>query len=240
MAGIIAIIVVMIIINAFMVYATIGAWQRVNEKVNRFFLDRTSSFMFENQTIKQVPESKDEQPNETVIIKTQPVYVMPATVNNTVYKSKEFKDEYKNLKESMSFNKNEIISDVVENNDCELNSIGKTAINLKNTFTFDTIYKLSTLNSSQQLDVLRSSFSNEENQILNDYVSTHNNTFNAIEFFDYINQIAKSEDPTFYVKTGWKQDNFDELDDKVVTVHDEDITEGVKIVHKNKLYDYSV
>lgn len=240
MAGIIAIVVVMVIINAFMVYAVVGAWERVDEKINRFFLDRTSSFMLKGTQDSSTEEKVVEQPKETVIIKTQPVYVAPNTVSNTVYKSKEFKDEYKNLKEVMSFNKDEVISKVLIESEQEISTLGQTAINLKNTFSFDTIFKLSTLSPTEQEDVLRTSFNKDENALLDEYISNKSNAFSAVEFFDYVGQIAKTEDPNFYVKTGWKSDNFNDLGDKVVTVHDNDITEGVKIVHKNKLYDYSV
>ena len=241
MAGIIAIVVVMIIINAFMVYAIIGAWERVNEKISKFFLDRTSSFMLKKEKdVEKQNANADIATKQTVIVKTQPVYIAPNNKSNTVYKSKEFKNDYKNLKEEMSFNKDEVISNVVSTSSDDTSSYGKTAINLKESFSFDTIYKLSTLNSLQQEEVLRECFDDEEKLLLDKYLSINNIKFSAIDFFDYIGQIAKAEDPNFYVKTGWKNDDFNNIDKKVVTVHDDDITEGVKIVHKNKLYDYSV
>ena len=240
MAGIIAIVVVMIIINAFMVYAIIGAWERVNEKISKFFLDRTSSFILKKETDVEKQDTNEVTTKETVIVKTQPIYIAPNNKSNTVYKSKEFKDDYKSLKEEMSFNKNEVISNVVQTSPKNISSYGKTAINLKESFSFETIYKLSTLESLKQEEILRNCFEYDENELLDKYLSTNKSQFSAIDFFDYVNQIAKAEDPIFYVKTGWKDDNFNNIDKKVVTVHDDDITEGVKIVHKNKLYDYSV
>ena len=239
MAGIIAIIIVMVVINGFMVYAIYRAWERVNDKINKFFLDKTSNLSFGEATVKK-EEVLVEPKEEKVIVKTQPVYVAPSTVTNTVYKSKGFKEDYKKLKQNMSFDKDAVISKVVNELDDKTGIIGKTAISLNNSFTFDTVFKLSTLSSNEQLKILKESFNENELKLLNDYLSKNNKAFSSVDFFDYVSQIAKTEDPKFYVKTGWDSDNFDELGDDVVTVHDNDITEGVKIVHKNKLYDYSV
>ena len=238
MGQIIAILVVMFVINAFMVYAIVRAWERVKARINATFLEKVSSFNVSSKPI--LNEVKAEETEEKVVVKQKPVYVVADNINETSYKNSDFKNDYKVLKEEMSFNKQDVIKDVIRNEDDGLSVLGKIAIRLKDGISFDTIYKLSTLSSDEQLNVLESSFDPNEKLILNQYLKQNKNSFNSIEFFDYVNQVAKMEDPNFYVKTGWKNDDFNNIDRKVVTVYDEEITEGVKIVHKDKVYDYSI
>ena len=237
MAGIIAIVFVMLVINSFMVYAIVRCWERVDDKIKKYFLDKSSDFYVSTQT-KQNEDYVVEKDTSTVVVKEKPVYLVSAETDNPTYK-KDFKEEYKTIKQNMSFDKDEVLNKIVDDNTLNTTS-NNTAIELCKIFDFDTIYELSTLDSTNQKKVLRESLKDDQLLFFNEYLSNKKDEFSIIDFFDYIRQIAKNEDPNFYVKTGWKQDNFDDEDKKIVTIHDEDITEGIKVVHKDKLYDYSL
>ena len=237
MIKIIAIIVVMVVINAFMVYAIFKAANRVNEKVNKYFLHNLSEIVPASKTVvKEVePEVKTE-----VVYEEVPVYKVDVEKDEAIYRNLDFKEDYKSIKEKMSFNRTEVIKDVMDANKLEADSLAKVAIDLSKAFDVDTIYNLSTMSSVDQEDILRGAFNNHQLDLLNDYKKISKDRFSCVQFFEYVNRIAKQEDPNFYVKTGWKEDYFDNLGDNVVTLHDESITEGVKIVHKDKVYDYSI
>ena len=237
MAGIIAIVLVMFVINSFMVYAIIRCWERVNDKIRKYFLDKSSDFYVSGQMDENEYVAEGNKAN-TVVVKEKPVYLVSPEVENPSYK-KDFKEEYKTIKQNMSFDKEEVLEKVVDDNKADDKS-GSTAIELCKALDFDTVYNLSTLEPDSQKAILRETFAEGQLTILNDYLSTINGEFNIIDFSDYVKRAAKKEDPNFYVKTGWKQDNFDDEDKKIVTIHDEEITEGIKIVHKDKLYDYSL
>lgn len=237
MAGIIAIVIVMVIVNAFMVYAIIRCWERVNDKINKFFLDKTSEVW--DDKLKASKEESFVDAEQEIVYKEKPVYVVKNPVDSTAYKNSEFKDDYKSLKESMSFDKEKVLKKIISENDNE-KSYGTVATELANDISFDVIFDLNTLSPIDQEKALRSSFNNEQIKLLDEYISQKSAQFNCVDFFDYVKQIAHQEDPSFYVKTGWKNENFDKVSNDVVTIHDENITEGIKIVHKDKLYDYSV
>ena len=236
MAGIIAIVIVMVVINAFMVYAIIRSWERVSDKINKFFLDKTSDIM--DAKLESYEKEHFSNASKEVVIKEKPVYVVPNKVDSTAYKNNEFKNDYKNLKEVMSFDKEEVLEKIISENDNETN--GTIATNLVKDIKFDVMFELNTLSPSEQEDALRSSFNEKQKHLLDEYIAQKIGAFNSIDFFDYVKQIARKEDPKFYVKTGWKNESFDNVSDKVVTVVDEEITEGIKVVHKDKLYDYSI
>jgi len=237
MFKIIAIILVMVVINAFLVYAIFNAAKRVNEKVNKYFLHNLTEIVPASKTI--VKEVEPEVEKE-IVYEQVPIYKINTEKEATIYRNLDFKDNYKSIKEKMSFNTSEIVKDVIEENNKQSDSLARVAIDLAKQFDTDTIFNLSTLSNRQQEEVLRKSFKKNQLSLLDNYVSSNNKTFSAVEFFEYVNRIAKQEDPTFYVKTGWADDYFDNISDNVVTIHDDSITEGVKIVHKDKVYDYSI
>lgn len=239
MAASIAIVIVMFLINAFMIYAVIRTWEKVNEKLEKYFLVRTSNFaklgekrLEENKLNNNKPAEKE------VIVKQTNIYIADAITDKTKYKDDKFKDDYKAVKETMDFSKRNIVKEIVNENEKESNS--QIALRLSKEFSFDLIYELSTLSSQDQLTALKDSLNNQQKSILNTYLENNNKPFNAIEFFDYVKRLAQSEDPNYYVKTGWESDDFSNLDDKIVTQHDATITEGIKVIHKDKLYDYSI
>ncbi|GEM_PF-5882643 len=237
MFKIIAIIVVMVVINAFMVYAILNAGKRVNEKVNKYFLNNISEIIPQPKV-----QVKEVEPKvETKIVYEQiPVFKVDTEKEAAVYKNTNFRENYKNIKEKMTFNTEDVIKDVMDSNRKGTDSVARTAIELSKQFDVDLVFNLSTLSAVEQEDILRSSFTDAQKSFIDEYKKTSNVPFNVVGFYEYIKRIAKSEDPTFYVKTGWKEDYYDGLGSNVVTVHDDSITEGVKIVHKDKVYDYSI
>ena len=237
MIKIIAIVSVMVIINGFLVYTLIKSWERVNEKIQQFMLDKSGSFYVEKEN-ENIEKSKEV--TETVVVQSKPVYIVDNEIDITTYKNEDFKEEYKAVKENIDVNKDGVVLDVI-NKDRFINSFEvETLTNVVNSFSFDSIYELSTLSSSKQEELLRSVFDINETKLIDDYKNIEKKPFNCIDFFSYVKRIAKEKDPTFYVKTGWKNEDFNKLGNDVVTVYDDKITEGVKIVHKDKIYDYSI
>lgn len=231
----IAIVIVMVAINLFMVYAIVKTWKKVNEKVEKYFLHNASNFgpIKEEVLVKEafeVEPKKEEKPSKSVFIQDESQTVF--------YQNTNFSSDYKEVKENMEFSKKEIIQDVISKGD-EKSSLESIAIELLKKLDFEVVYELTTLTSENQLKVLYETLSEDEMKMVDMYLHT-TNRFDIVEFNDYVKHYALNGDPTFYVKTGWKNDNFDYLGDNVKTVYDENITEGVKIVHKDKLYDYSI
>lgn len=238
MAVSIAIVIVMFIINAFMVYAIVRTWERVGEKVEKYFLVKTANFV---KTEGSRQEAKVEQTgfdSPEKAVETREIFLSDQSIDRSCYKNADFKEDYKAVKENMDFSKQDIIRDVISGE--EESDETSAVVELVRDFDFETIYQLSTLQSDEQKEVLKASLSEGQLDILNEYLSSKVEAFSCIDFFDYVTQLAKRQDPNFYVKTGWSNDSFEHLGDNVVTVHDRDITEGLKIVHKDKLYDYSI
>lgn len=232
----VVILVVMFIINLGMIFAIIRLTKRTNDNMRKFFLEKSSEIfpMLEQQKINDT-ETKIE------IVEKKTSEYLVNEVDMTNYKSNTFKDEYKNLKEEMNFNKENVILDVIQSEDDDEEKFSDAIKKINDDFDFDTIYELSTISVNKQLEVLNEVFNAKQKKFLENYLNKYSDReFNVTDFFNYVKEQAKLIDENFYIKTGYHEDNFNELGDNVVTVHDDEITEGIKVVHKNKMYDYSI
>ena len=226
----------MLAINIAMVFAIIRLTKRTNDNMNKFFLGKTGDFYPAKEEV--VEDNQNTETKVEVIEKTSKEYVVN-DVDDTTYRSSSFKNEYKNIKEEMSFDREDVILDVIENSDKEVDKHSEAIRKINESFDFDTIFELSTIPTDKQLAILNDAFDEEQKKFLNNYL-LNNRNFDVAQFFNYVKEQAKLIDEKYYVKTGWRDDDFNDIGDNVVTVHDEDIVEGIQVVHKNKMYDYSL
>ena len=59
-------------------------------------------------------------------------------------------------------------------------------------------------------------------------------------FIDYLNELVDLNNPYILIYVGNKNENYDNLSKYIVTKYDAGIYKGIKIVYKNKVYDYSL
>lgn len=78
-----------------------------------------------------------------------------------------------------------------------------------------------------------------DEDIFNEYYSGKTE-FDIEDFNNYLEYEIGKCDPTIYVYVGNKEDNYDEINNRIKTVYDKNIYKGIKIVYLNKLYDYSL
>jgi len=64
--------------------------------------------------------------------------------------------------------------------------------------------------------------------------------FDINNFVGYINSMLSEYNPNIYILVGHKNENYDDIDNRIKTVYDDSIYKGFKIIYKNKLYDYSL
>lgn len=260
MGKIIAVLVIMIVINLFMVFAVKKAANRVDVTIRKYFLDAVSGIdvLGENSgeagvgtdVSKNHPVSSDESavsfmtedkgPSFESIKKESALYSSDSSVIN--YKNIDFKKEYKMVKSKMTLSKKEIIKDVINREEMLTDkNFNRVIDNIDNRFNFDMIYNLSTLSAENQITILRETLLNDEQEILDSFLKEEcEGEFSCIDFFSYVEQLSYIYDSHYYVMTGWKTDNFENISDGVVMIYDENICEGIKIMHQNRLHDYSI
>ena len=85
---------------------------------------------------------------------------------------------------------------------------------------------------------MQEKLNNEEYKVYEIFLST--NKFNMEDFIDYLNRLIELNDPTVIILVSNKNINFDYIDQKIKTVVSEKIYRGIKILYKNKIYDFSL
>ena len=64
---------------------------------------------------------------------------------------------------------------------------------------------------------------------------------NTIEnFIDYLDQLVDLNNPEITILVGSKSENYDHLSENIKTVFNDKIYRGIKIIYRNKVYDFSL
>ena len=247
MIKIIALLLVMVIINLFMIFAIIKAYEKTEETVVGYFVKKTSEL--ENKVDMSVgQENVVEVPVwydlEKIVFEKQnvPVFSEKDDIRSINYKQKDIGRDYKLIKANMCFDKDRILESLImETQNDPVEEKVLLAKDVCDRLDFDSIYRISCLDSENQEMEIGSMLNENEEILIDDFLeSEHPAEFSAVEFYNYLKQIIKVNDIGYSVSTGWSGDDFSSFGRDVDTVYDDSITEGIKIIHGSKLYDYSV
>ena len=67
-----------------------------------------------------------------------------------------------------------------------------------------------------------------------------NGTFLVEDFIDYLDRLVELNNPNITVYVSNKKENYDYLSKYIKTVVSDDIYSGIKIVYRDKVYDFSL
>ena len=86
---------------------------------------------------------------------------------------------------------------------------------------------------------LKEMLSNKEYKVYEAFklIVSENNVEN---FIDYLDQLVDLNNPTIKILVGSKSENYDHLSEYIETVFNDKIYRGIKIVYRNKVYDFSL
>ena len=157
--------------------------------------------------------------------------------NNTEYQNKEILRITKLIEEKFDFNHEKLIKDFLA---CVKNvDKYEFCLSLKNKFTSEIIYKVKTLLDFEVESFMKDFLDEKEFEIyllFNDL----NGQFLIEDFVDYLDRLVDLNDPTITIYVSNKKENYDHLNRYIKTVVAEDIYSGIKIVYKDKIYDFSL
>jgi len=115
----------------------------------------------------------------------------------------------------------------------------KFVTELRKKFDSESIYKLKILTEQEQMDLLRKNLTERELYIYEAYLKI-NHKHNIDSFIDYLNELVDLNSPNITIYVGNKTENYDHLSNYIKTIYSKDIYKGIKIIYKNKIYDYSL
>lgn len=165
------------------------------------------------------------------------------TVTEGEYLDMSFLQNYRMIRESFGVNCSQRIKYVIEHYAEEKEDAHSVLITrILDRFSLHERYNLSTLDGREQLQILEKALSDQEQAILQEYLKIQEG-FDCLEFFDWLMEEAWRSDPHIFIRT-CRQDkdfmNIGNIDSRIRIHYDNSICEGVQIIVKNKLYDYSI
>ena len=175
---------------------------------------------------------------KTMREKEQIVYDIPTPQ----LRENSFFNNYKKLKKKFKIDNEKTIKEFIEGHKSTEEDLKKFEIlvNFRKQFTDETIYKLLTLSQEDQYKIVSEVIQPEENKILQIEKNFKSKRLNTLKLLKNVEEKMKKNDPMIYVYVGNESLNYDNLGKNVKTRYYKNMSEGIIIHYKGKMYDYSI
>ncbi len=157
--------------------------------------------------------------------------------NSTEYQNKELLKITRLIEEKFDFDHEKLVKDFLR---CVKNvDRYDFCLRLKEKFTSSVVYEVKTLLDQELDDYMKILLdSNEYNIYL--LFKDLNGKFVIEDFVDYLDRLVDLNNPTITIYVSNKKENYDYLSKHIKTIVSDDIYSGIKIVYKDKVYDFSL
>ena len=158
-------------------------------------------------------------------------------LNSTQYQDKNIFELNKKIDENFVVNYEELVKDFLAL--CDEDKDYDFCLNLRGKFSSDAIYDLKSMMSDKQEEELKKMLSNKEYKVYEAFklvVSDHS----IDNFIDYLDQLVNLNNPKITILVGNKSENYDHLSENIETRFNDKIYRGIKIIYRNKVYDFSL
>ncbi len=157
--------------------------------------------------------------------------------NATKYQDQNIFELNKKIDENFVVNYEELIKDFLTL--CDDKTDYDFCKNLRGKFDSDTIYRLKSMLFEDYEVEIKQMLNQKEYKVYEAFklVTSENNIDN---FIDYLDQLVDLNDPKVRILVGNKSENYDHLNEYIETIFNDKIYRGIKIVYKNKVYDFSL
>lgn len=158
------------------------------------------------------------------------------------YKEENFFDTYKKLKSNFKQNNEEIIRDFIsKHNETKETKRYNILRNFRKQFTDKAIYELLTITNVEQYQIVKEVMSEDVEKILNFNEKFKNpQKFVVTKLIDELDEKIKRYNPNIYVYVEQDDTNYDFIDKRIKTKTYKNMSEGIIIYYKGKIYDYSI
>ena len=157
--------------------------------------------------------------------------------NSTQYQDKNIFELNRKIDENFVVNYEELVKDFLTF--CDDSKDYEFCYNLRNKFDSEQIYRFKSMLDTEFEDGLKSFLTEKEYKIYEAFkliISDH-----TIEnFVVYLEQLVDLNSPKVIILVGSKHENYDHLSEYIETRYNDKIYRGLKILYKNKVYDFSL
>ena len=157
--------------------------------------------------------------------------------NATQYQDKNIFELNKKIDETFVVNYEELVKDFLSF--CDDSKDYEFCIKLREKFDSEQLYNLKSIMKEDIESELKAMLTEKEFKIYEAFkliISEH-----TIEnFVIYLDQLVDLNSPKVVILVGNRHENYDHLSDNIETKYNDKIYRGLKIVYKNKVYDFSL
>ena len=153
-----------------------------------------------------------------------------------------FFNNYKELKKNFKIDNEKTIKEFIEKHKSTDSDLRKyrALVNFRKQFTPETIYELLTLSEEDQYQIVSEVIKPGEDKIIQLNKNFKNNKLNVLKLLKLVEEKIKKNDPIIYVYVGNESLNYNNLGKNIKTRYYKNMSEGVIIHYKGKMYDYSI
>ena len=157
--------------------------------------------------------------------------------NSTQYQDKSIFELNKKIDETFVVNYEELVRDFLTF--CDDSKDYDFCLNLRNKFDSEQIYRFKSMMSYEAEEELKKFLTEKEYKIYEAFKIIINE--HSIEnFVIYLDQLVDLNSPKIVILVGSKHENYDHLSEYIETKYNDRIYRGIKIVYKNRVYDFSL
>lgn len=108
--------------------------------------------------------------------------------------------------------------------------------------SMDMSYELCTLSSLTQLELMEIVMQGRKGELLRRFLAmqSEGEEFDVLAFRTFAREVRTAQDPKMYIRTGGEKPEGLLSEVPLVHQHDENISEGLKIIYQNQSYDFSI
>ena len=224
-----------------------NAVKQVDEKSKSYFVDKLKEYDYLiDEKEKKLSELESELLkrknglNDNSLSESGPKYDFDTSIidllTETNYLDKNIFELNKKIEQKFIINYEDLIKDFLSN--IKGDNRYDFCVKLRNKFTPDEIYNIELMLPEERNAYLKKTLSEEEYKVYEIYLAS--NKFNMEDFIDYLNRLIELNDPIVVVLVPNDKVNYDYIDKNIKTKVSDGIYKGIKILYRNKVYDFSL
>lgn len=252
MQELIAVVLVILIINIFLILAIKNISKKFNNHMKQSTLKNLEAYNdiieakenklveLNEQLLKLKSEIKDFEASDKKYISNQlPVTNISLEPNMTIYEDDDFFNNYSFIRNNFKMDYKGIVQNFVFDNIEKDNNLYELYKSLLSKINLDAYYELLKCDEEVRESMLIKILSNREVSILEEYKNI-NGCFDLVDFYNYIQEKVNLLDPTILIKGNESFKYLEQIDKRIKVQKDNSIIEGMKILYKGKIFDYSL
>ena len=157
--------------------------------------------------------------------------------NSTQYQDKNLFELNKKIDETFVVNYEELVKDFLSF--CDDSKDYEFCTNLRNKFDSEQIYRFKSMFKDDMESELRAFLTDKEYRVYEAFKLIINE-HTIDNFVIYLDQLVDLNSPKVVILVGSKTENYDHLSEYIETKYNDKIYRGIKIIYKNKVYDFSL